>query len=512
VPPVSDAPVVGPQPPGLCIFPNPNNPVSGILLHPGSPRAATFTTHLDFNAPAGATMGVALPGGIGAPAFEPMFTFRKCEVPGCGYDLKINKRLFVSDSGNLRSTAISRDGDLVGSFSHAGSEPDLENFARFNSLPGVTTMWVTVTLDYMTGEVTLQIPDCIWTPDNARKGWDGCIYGNGTPSKPIKNKGSGRLILTPDRSLDPQPLTSNVPFLIAGRGFEEIGVEDPTVTSQDRKWGDGHVTLMKAYDDGETDRKIEWISLGAESGVNVELGRSASFELGIHHFEIGDIPNEEQILRIFYPPGPLTNRPPRDVLQMGRRGAFINFTCQFDNGRYVTIQLWRNGVKVKEQTHVDTQVDHELGQLSRWTDFLGRPHSGGLSLRSDTSFAVLLAGDPDPTDCDDLRIIPEREPGTLEHPYITGLEIQTSDGMESMAYDLRTTLACPPTPARLNIIPTSTGTTLQWFDDCYILQGAEDVTGPWYDLTEGDLSADGSYQVTLPSQGPQRMYRLKQVD
>ena len=504
-----DTQIAKPLPPGLCIFPNPNG-TSGILMHPGTPKALTFTTHLDFDAPGGATFGLALPGEPGAPPFAPLLTFRKCEVPGCGYDLKINKRMFVADSGNLRSTGIQTNGDFS-SFSHLGSEPDLENFARFVSQPGVTSMWVTVTLDCDTREMTLQIPDCIWTPDNGRKGWDGCIYGNGTPSKGLK--GSGRLILSPTLPLEPRIRIGSVPLALLAKGFTEVGIEDPTVTSQERKWGDGHVTLMKAYDDEESARKIEWVSLGAESGVNVDLGRSASFDIGIHHFETGDIPNEEQVVRVMYPPGPLTNRPPRDTLTIQHRGAYLNFTCSFDEGRYVSVQLWRDGVKVKEQTHIDTQGGEPLGRLGRWIEHLGRPHSGGLYLRSSTSFAVLLAGEPEPTDCDDLRIIPEREPGTVEHPYITGLEIQTSDGMESLAYELSTTSACPAVPARMNIAMTTSGTLIEWFDDCYVLQGADDVTGPWYDLRDPvDPTPDGRYQATLPSNQARKFYRLEQRD
>ena len=30
------------------------------------------------------------------------------------------------------------------------------------------------------------VPGCDWTPDNARKGWDGCIYGNVLPRKATK--------------------------------------------------------------------------------------------------------------------------------------------------------------------------------------------------------------------------------------------------------------------------------------------------------------------------------------
>ena len=117
--------------PGLCIVPNPNAPVSGILLQPGTPGALSFTTELHFDAPGGATLGIALPDSSPS-GYSPMFSFRKCEVPGCGYDLKLNKRLFVSDSGNLRSIAVGTNGHLFPSFSQRGSEPDLDNFARFN--------------------------------------------------------------------------------------------------------------------------------------------------------------------------------------------------------------------------------------------------------------------------------------------------------------------------------------------------------------------------------------------
>jgi tetratricopeptide (TPR) repeat protein len=322
---------VGPVGPGLCIYPNPADPVSGVLLWPGTPQKLTFTTRLMFDAPDGATLQLALPNSDPVePDFEPLMTLHKKDGPSAtSWDLKLNKKMFVADSGNLRSTAVNTNGHLFDSISTRGFEPDIDNFIRFLPVPGVTSMTMTVTIDCDTRELSFVIPECIWTPDNARKGWDGCIYG---PDRPVK-KPSGRMTLVGNPPLLPRMRIGTVPLALLAKGLPEVGIEEPTVTSQGRKWGDGHVTLMKAYDD-EPDlasRKTEWTSFGEGGGVNVDLGRTESFRVGIHHFENGDIPTEEQILRVMHPPRGLTNRPtpPKDIYHFAKTSSGVECAVDF---------------------------------------------------------------------------------------------------------------------------------------------------------------------------------------
>lgn len=469
--------------PGLCIYPNPADAVSGILLSPGTPQKLTFSTRLMFDAPDGASLQLALPNSDPVdPGFEPLMTLHKKDGPSAtSWDVKMNKKMFVADSGNFRSTAVNTNGHLFDSISTGGSEPDIDNFIRFLPLPGVTSMTMTVTLDLDTREISFVIPECIWTPDNARKGWDGCIYG---PDRPIK-KPSGRMTMVGNPPLLPRLRIGTVPLALLAKGLPEVGIEEPTVTSQGRKWGDGHVTLMKAYDD-EPDlasRKIEWTSFGEGGGVNVDLGRTESFRVGIHHFENGDIPNEEQILRIMHPPRGLTNRPtpPKDIYHFARTSSGVECAVDFTDigATAIDVELWNNGVLVGTG-HADGPVipPEDPIILNGWpSHYMRQPSQDGIVLLNSEGFMVSgLIGD-------EIRIlptVPTSPAGDASPSFVIGLEIETSEGMESMAYGLEHTLACRPGP--LTIERSSTGTVLTWESAGFRLQGAENVTGPWYDL------------------------------
>lgn len=94
-------------------------------------------------------------------------------------------------------------------------------------------------------------------------------------------------------------------------------------------------------------------------------------------------------------------------------------------------------------------------------------------------------------------------------PYVSRLECVTSERMESILYELQTTPA--GSPVRLNISRSGDMITLDWTGGGYVLQGAENVEGPWLDICEAPApSADGAYQITLPAHRPRKMYRLKQ--
>jgi len=485
-PSLDDPATVGPMVPALCIVPNPNSPQSGVLLSPGTPQKMTFTTELPFDAPDGATFEMALPTeGDPVNPFEPLLTFHKSAgPPTTGWNMKVNVRGFVAADGMLNSVAVGTNGHLFPSLSTEGSEPDLEDFIQFSAQPGVTSMMVTVTLDCDTREVSFEIPECLWTQASGRKGWDGCIYGNPRPPKAT----SAKLVLTPNPPLVPRLRIGTVPLALLASGLAEIGLENPTVTSQGRKWGDGHVTLMKAYDDEEDAamRRMEWTSFGEGGGVHVDLGRAATFELGLHHFENGDVPTQEQFLRVIRPPRGLTNRPtpPKDIYGF-RQNAGGGVECSVDysdvGATGVRVELWREGTLVGfgEGPGPIIPPDAPL-TISRWPERYGRPAiNEGLFLRSSELFEVSgLLGD-------EIRIIPllpsgggakvDGSPG-----YVTGLEIQTAEGMESTAYGLQRTLAC--VPDLLHVTRSDTGTVLTWAGEGFRLQGAETVTGPWYDL------------------------------
>jgi hypothetical protein len=101
----------------------------------------------------------------------------------------------------------------------------------------------------------------------------------------------------------------------------------------------------------------------------------------------------------------------------------------------------------------------------------------------------------------EIRILPELPQGVVLPEYIESLECLVSEGMDSVLFGLQTTLACPPNPI-LHIDRSTDGVVLTWDCDGYLLQGAEEVTGPWFDL--GVESP-----ATMQANRPWRFWRLR---
>jgi hypothetical protein len=394
-----------------------------------------------------------------------------------GYCVKTSKLYDDEPDISYRSIAVGTNGELFPSFTWNAANIESNVLLNLNQLPGVTSVVMTVSLDLETREVSLAFPHCIWTPDNARKGWDGCIYGNGTPSKGT-NK-TARLILIPAPPHTPLPPVTELSLLATG--LSEVLVEDPEVETMGRKWGDGHVTLMKAYDDGETER-LSFIPLAPGGGVHTDLGRAESFSIGIHHFENGDIPTEEQLFRtIGGPPRGLTNRPPPPTIPLRLANIPEGVACTVDFSDYaaeaVTVQLYNHGVLIGQGEAEGAAITEDNALLlDRWPDRFGqRSVNGTLVLTCGEPFTISgLTGD-------EVRIIPKL-PAALELPeYIAGLECLGSEDSDNLLYGLQRTLACPP--ATLTVTRTSDGSiSITWPSDGYRLQGAENVDGPWYEL------------------------------
>ena len=483
--------------PTLILYPDASTGESGVTLHPGTPDKLHFTTQVRFDASPGATLSFAIPGDSGAP--QPLFTLSR---EGGGWDLKLEKKPFVDEAGRLIVTAANTNCDF-GSFSYSGGEPDPDYVARFTPMNDMEAMTLITTIDCDTREITFEVPECLFTPDAAgRKGWDGCIYG---PDRPVKKPKAARLVVTPDPPLQPRIRLGTVPFALMARGLPEVKVEDPGVSSQERKWGDGHVTLMKAYDDEPTMRKIEFTTFDEGGGVHVDLGRADTFRVGIHHFENGDIPTEEQLFRIIGPPV-LINRPspPTNYLRLARGADGVHCTVDFSDigATAIRVELWNDGVLVGAGVGPGPTIPPESPLiLSRWVEFLGRPSlREGIVLTSSEDFAVSgITGD-------EVRILPELPAGT-ERMSISRLEVITSAGMESILYELETTSALAPT--RLNIRQAGENVVLDWHGDGYTLQGAENVEGPWIDVCDPpSATGDGNYEVTVPAKGSATFYRL----
>jgi hypothetical protein len=422
--------------------------------------------------------------------------------PRCGWNIKVNKRCVVDDTASFRTIAIGTNGELFSSFTLDSASLDTSILANLSPAPGVTSAVMTVTLDCHTRELTLDFPSCSWTPDAARKGWDGLIYGDG-PRGSKTNK-TARLIVTPLTAVASPPITS---LDLLASNLTQVAFDNPSISSGRGKWNDGHVTLMKAYDDG-AEEGLEFASAGQGGGVSTDLGHAASFQFRMGHFETGDIPTEEQIFSIRgWPPGTTTNRPPPPVFNLrlvpSASGAGIDCSADFTQWGVsnVTVQLWSGSALISEKPHVSATLGSPLVTLGGFPGILGCPGVGVVSL-SDTNPVIVLSGlDCPTTGCvgTELRILPELTTSATPPVAFMGLQCSITAGMDELIYGLQTTPACTPVP--LNVVAGPEGITLSWEGDGSRLQGAETLAGPWYDL--GVCSP-----ATLPTSSTLRVFRL----
>jgi len=481
----------------------------GVRLDLGTARKFTFNTVLDFTAPEGTRVDIGLPPDPVNPNTGPLMSFIRKSGPK-GYCVKTAK--FTDDpSAEYRTTAVGTNGDLFSSFTESANLDTYVPLNIFNQ-PGVTSVLMTVTLDCTTHEVSLEFPDCIWTPDAARKGWDGCIYGNSPPSKPVKK--TAALILKPV-TIDPLPPITTLD--LRSTSASGLVFDDPSITTMGRKWGDGHVTRMKAYDDGE--EGIQFSSFGLGGGVHVDLGHSESFNLKLQRFQDGDIPTQDDLLtRTIGPIRGLTNRPPPpflDALLLHATSDGIECSADFSNIGSPTahVLVYNQGVLVAERTGVLAALGEPVLILPDWPLTLGKL-GGRVSCRSGTTKLGTIrlpgggggaglfspAGAADETVVgDEFRILAELPPDAPHPDYYSQFEFEASDGPTWQVSGLQRTLACPPAAAVIATGPD--GIVVTWSDGNSRLQGAESVAGPWF-----DLGADSP--VSLAPGHPARFFRL----
>ena len=474
----------------------------GMRLILGPAQKLTFSTVLDFNAPAGAAINLTLPDVNGGPS-TPWLSFTRSCQPHCGWNIKASKLMVDDPAASFRSIAIGTNGELFSSFTQTGPSLDTNVVASLSPMGGATSTVMTVTLDLRTREVSLDFPCCAWTPDAVRKGWDGLIYGN-SPRGGSKTNQTARLVLTPLTTVVSPPITS---LDLVASSLTQVAFDNPTITSAGRKWGDGHVTLMKAYDDG-TEQGLEFASFGSGGGVSTDLGHAASFQFRVTHFENGDIPDQADIYSVRgWPPGTTTNRPPPPVfdLRLASGASGMGVDCSADFTQWgvssVTVQLWNGTALVSEKLHVPATLDSPLVTLGGFPGILGCPQVGVVSL-SDTNPVVVMNGlDCPTTGCvgTELRILPELTSAAVPPVAFDGLQCLISEGMDNLIYGLQTTPTCTPVP--LNAVAGPGGIILSWEGDGFRLQGAEALAGPWYDL-------GNSSPLSLPVKSGLRVFRL----
>ena len=130
--------------------------------------------------------------------------------------------------------------------------------------PGVTNCHITIELDCQTGAVSVEFPGPI-APASDRKGWDGSIYG---PDRPVKKPPqNSRVTVIPPATPGLPPLTD---LYLYASGMAALPIEEPSIGTQSaskprKRWGDGHVTLMKAYDEDS----VEFAVTSSGGGVGL---------------------------------------------------------------------------------------------------------------------------------------------------------------------------------------------------------------------------------------------------
>jgi hypothetical protein len=470
----------------------------GVLTDIGPAEKVTFSTVFDFNAPSGASFSLGVPPDPGnGTAGETFLTVTKGCSPACGFYVT---RPISDPQTSLRTIAIGSDGELFSSFLIPNSIAGTNDLVALTPAAGVTSAVVTVTLDLHTRELSLEFPQCTWTSDPARKGWDGLIYGN--EPRGSTNKPNARVVITPT----PNPALPSIPTLsLLASNLPTLAFDNPAVTTMGRKWGDGHVTLMKAYDDPSG---LEFIAFDADGGVNTDLGNAATFNFRMTHFEDTSVTNQELTFTARgWPPGTTTNRPspPPIYWRLAQSSDGTNINCSADFGNFgisnVTLQLWNGPTLVSEKLHVTAVLDSPLVTLNAYPGMMGSPGAGVLSLSSTNPFTVLSGLDCPPTDCvgTDLRIIPESSTTGAPPVAFGPLSIALSAGMDVLLSGLQTTPAC--VPLVLNVEKTASCISLTWAADGFHLLGAENVNGPWYDLGVNS-------PVQLPANHSARYFRL----
>ena len=467
------------------------------------------------NAPEGAEIVISVPTEDGTNA--PLFSLVKGKCPPkCNWDIKANKKFFDDGGSACRISAVNTNGDLLDSFTATEAEAAADSLLSLAPEPGIDQFPVSFLYDATKGSITVTFPGsaarrlCGGLP--CPRGWDGTIKGrvdeaarrkgwDGTVKCPCYDDNASRIVFTPASSpgqLLPASLvlssTGLGELVLAGEhlytmGHEVSAAQDGTVTLEGTTAGDG----------------VSFTALDDYAGVSLDLGRAASFDVGIGHFENGDIPTQEQFFQIGgpkWPPGTTTNRPPPPIflrLAQAQPAASNGVECLADftglGATGIAVHLLSQGVSIAGAFVPGPSIPPEDALvLDHWPEHFGLMGTNGvLRLISVEPFSVSgFVGD-------EVRFIPELPPDAPPFEFASELQCLTPGGMQSMLYDLTSVVACAP--ASVSVTPTAAGTPISWSGDGYRLLGAEAPTGPWI-----DLGVTSPY--VPPTNGPPRYFRL----
>lgn len=463
---------------------------SGLTLLPGPADAVTFSTVLTYPAPAGAGFDVRAPPHALNTNDLPLLSIRYAGASG--YVVRAHAYQADNLDGTFRTIAVDTNGNLLSSVDYPATATATNPVLTIPAVPGVTSCHITVTYDLQTGRIELGYPGTL-APSAHRKGWDGCIYG---PDRPVK-KPHARVVIVPPVAPGQPPLTE---LALRFSGWAEMTVEEPALLQGGRKWSDGHVTLMKAYDDAG-ERGIDYLAAGPESEVGITLGFASNLSFQIRQLQSNEVSNPQLSARFKGGPGNVTLqialRPNTALGGVDLWGDFVPW-----GATNVTLQLWNGGLLVGEMPHVPTGLPIPLATLERFPSRLGMPDPGTVSMGDTNVFLVqgLDCGGGAPCLGTELRLIAEFPPTVLPPQAITNLALGASEGMDLQIYDVQVGPACPVIPVQG--ARTSNGVAITWSGDGFQLQGAESTAGPWYDL-------GGFSPVNVSTGAPLRVFRLR---
>ncbi len=480
----------GPGYPAVCVFPNPANTHSGILLKLEQAGILTFTTELDFTAPEGSGMDLVLPPSSMNTNDTPILSFRHKGAKG--YCIKANKRFADDPAGTYRCIAVNTNGNLLDSFTFEASETATNEPFILNRQPGVTNCHVTVELNLRDGSVSVEFDGPV-VFNSARKGWDGCIYG---PDRPVKKpKATARVIFTPSVSPGESPISE---INLFASGIPEFRIEEPTLASvakPRRGWSDGHVTLIKVYDEAGS---TEFAASGPNSVVQVDVGHAESFNLRWLRLETNTIPGEEILTRTVGMISGLTTQPEYlDAMLLKENSGSVECSVDFSNlgAVRVDIHLLNSGILIATGSVTGPVIaPNDPLVIDHWPQQLGHlPASGAIRLLSGAPFTI------EGFVCNEVHLIPVLPPGAAHPDYYSAFQFLPSEGGDWAVEDLTTTSICVAQPVAIH--EAGGNVTVTWTGEIFRLQGAEQITGPWYDLGKAS-------PLTVPAASKARFFRL----
>ena len=287
-------------------------------------------------------------------------------------------------------------------------------------------------------------------------------------------------------------------------GYAELAFAEPSLTAKGKPTRDGHVTLLKTYDDGGS---MRFAPLANGGGVQMDLGHAESFDLNLTKFATNTMVGEELLTRTLGPLPGVTVQPPfLDALLLHDTGAGVECSADFSNLSSPTVHLliYKNGALMAERTGVTGQLGSPLVTLPSWPNLLGKLGGSTPCRRVKTPLGLYqLPGSgsipPQAVLADELRVLAEM-PVSAPHPdYYSEFDFIATADADWGITNVQRVLACTAVP--LNITPATSGVTVTWTNGRFQLQGAENVSGPWFDL-------GAASPVTIPANSKARFFRL----